>query len=66
MSTDDPPQAGLGGAVPPPIDGQLSTDEQLGSPVLSFEEGWLVGIALGSLMIFALARRRGRRRSAAV
>jgi hypothetical protein len=46
---------------PPLVDERLSTDEQLGSPALSFEEGWLVGLALGALAIFVLARRRARR-----
>jgi hypothetical protein len=60
MSTDDLTEA-LSSDESPLHDDRLSTDEQLGSPVLSFEEGWLVGLALGSLLIFAIARRRARR-----
>ncbi len=60
MSIGIPTPAGTSEEAPP-IDERLSADEQLGSPVLSFEEGWLVGLALGTLMILAIGRRRARR-----
>lgn len=37
-----------------------TVDEQLGSPALSFEEGWLMGLVLGSIVV-VLATRRARR-----
>ncbi len=38
-----------------------TVDEQLGSPILAFEEGWLVGLALGSILLVAVTRRPARR-----
>jgi hypothetical protein len=60
MSTEDAAAVDVRGEWSPPEE-RLSTDEQLGSPVLSFEEGWLIGLALGSLTILFIARRRNHR-----
>jgi hypothetical protein len=38
-----------------------TADQQLGSPVFSFEEGWLAGVGLGLLLIMATLGWRARR-----
>jgi hypothetical protein len=49
-----------------PLDGvdsePESVDEQLGSPGLTFESGWLLGVALGFIVIVVIGRRLRRRR----
>jgi hypothetical protein len=40
----------------------VSVDEQLGSPGLTFESGWLLGVALGFTVIVVIGRRLRRRR----
>lgn len=44
-----------------------SLDEELGSPGLTFESGWLVGLLVGItvLLIFLRRRRRRKRRQVA-
>ena len=39
-----------------------SMDEQLGSPGLTFETGWLLGVVLGLIVIVVIGRRLRRRR----
>jgi ABC-type xylose transport system permease subunit len=39
-----------------------SVDKQLGSPVLTFESGWLVGLVVGLAVLLILLRRRSKRR----
>jgi hypothetical protein len=39
-----------------------SIDEQLGSPVLTFESGWLVGVIVGLTTILIIGHRLRRRR----
>jgi hypothetical protein len=39
-----------------------SIDEQLGSPVLTFESGWLVGVIAGLTAILIVGRHLRRRR----
>jgi hypothetical protein len=39
-----------------------SIDEQLGSPALTFESGWLVGVIVGLMTILIVGRHLRRRR----
>jgi hypothetical protein len=38
----------------------LTSDEELGSPVFSFEKGWLAGLVLGTSVILMALRRSQR------
>jgi hypothetical protein len=40
----------------------MTADEQLGSPGWSFEKGWLMGVALGLVVLVFLSRRRAHAR----
>ena len=46
----------------PSVDEQevIGVDEQLGSPWLTFEAGWLFGVLIGFLIVVMAGRRRKR------
>ncbi len=37
-------------------------DEELGSPLLTAEVGWVVGLGVGLILLLAIRRRRRRKR----